>query len=243
MIRVPYQEGYEYPSEQILNSISNGENTVALVVCTPNNPTGIPVSDKILKELIDSIPDEKIVAIDRTCANVESEISTKDLLKMFSNKKLVIFHSFSKYYSMSHIRIGFSVFSNPNFAKEVEKMLPFGLNLEGALKATRILSKGPLVPSKEILERIKANQEIIDKFNKEFEDFYVTPFTSNYALMHLPKEFHSKEISEILLSKGIFVMPGHQMPDSNASVIRIHTGGNPESTLKMITVLKEYIKR
>lgn len=243
MVKIPYNDGYSYPADQIMDTISKNENIIALIICTPNNPTGIPVDDEILLRIISSIPDDKIVAIDRTCANVDPEISTKELIKKFPNKKLVVFHSLSKYYSMSHIRIGFSVFSNSDFAKEVEKMLPFGLNLEGALKTTRILSKGPLTPSKEILDRIKSNQLIMDEFKSQFKDFYITPFTSNYALMHLPKGIHSKDVSDVLLSKGIFVMPGHQTPESNSSVIRIHTGGDPASTLKMISVLKEYFKR
>src|ERR1041385_1163338 len=41
---------------------------------------------------------------------------------------------------MSHLRIGFSVFSNPAFAEEVNRYLPFGSNLEALLWATYILS-------------------------------------------------------------------------------------------------------
>ncbi len=241
MLRITFNDDYSFPYEQILDGIYKNKPE-ALVICTPNNPTGMAIPDNILIKILNETPEDLIIAVDRTCANTDKEISTEKLLKDFSNKRLVIFHSFSKYYSMSHIRIGFSVFANKEFAIEIEKMLPFGLNLEGALKATKILSDGPLRPSKEILDRIRSNQEIFKDFENEFKGYSLTPFTSNYALMYLPDGITSQMFSETLLKEGIFVMPGHQTPEVNTQVVRIHTGGEPKQTLNMLKVIKEKIK-
>jgi histidinol-phosphate/aromatic aminotransferase/cobyric acid decarboxylase-like protein len=237
LITIPLNTDYSYPHNVILDEI-NIRKPAALILCTPNNPTGIAIPDEILSLILNEVPNDVIIMIDRTCANTNFEIPSKKLLMKFKNKRLVIFHSFSKYYSMSHIRIGFSLFSNKEFANEVSKLLPFGLNLEGALKATKILSRGPIKPGRNILQRIIKNQELLFNFIKTNSNFSITHFTSNYALLLLLGKITSEEVDNVLKINGILIMPGHLTPENNNKIIRIHTGGYPSTTKKMLSVLK-----
>ncbi len=237
LVTIPFRSDYSYPTEEVLEAV-NREKAFGLILVSPNNPTGMAIPDAVLRDIISGVPDDCIVALDRTCVNVIHEVPTADLLKQHASSRLVVFHSFSKYYSMSHIRIGFSVFSNRDFAKEVEPMLPFGLNLEGILKATKILSRGPLKPSSHVLKNVQINQQLIRKFLSESPGYSVTPFSSNYALMQLPPELTSDIFAQAMLSKGIFIMPGHEFPEPNPRWVRIHTGGLPETTEKLIEAIE-----
>jgi histidinol-phosphate aminotransferase len=240
LLSVPFRANYEYPLDEILTAVKK-ERPSCLFIVTPNNPTGIPIPDQQLFELLDNIPDALNVAIDRTCVNIEQEVNTKTLLQKYPDKRIAIFHSFSKYYGMSHLRIGFAVFTNRELAAEVDRYLPFGLNLESVLKATYILTTGgELKPSERILNFVKENKSVIQTFLERNVDFSCSDFKSNYAILTLPDRLSSEELHRRLLAEGIFVMPGHELPTPDSRLARIHTGGPPQFMRKMLDAIERW---
>ncbi len=241
LMPIPVLANYHYPLDQLLESLKESKPS-CLIIVTPNNPTGVPIPDEELFQILDNVPEDLNVAIDRTCANIEPEVSTKALLKKYPHKRVVIFHSFSKYYGMSHLRIGFSVFSNPDLASEVNRYLPFGLNLEALLKATYILSThGELKPSDAILNNIRANNRLMNDFLGRHPEYSCTDFKSNYAIFFLPREINSREFHLRLQDKGISVMPGHDLPEPEDYSVRIHVGGKPLFLERMIDTIESWI--
>jgi histidinol-phosphate/aromatic aminotransferase/cobyric acid decarboxylase-like protein len=240
LLSIPLGPNYEYPLDELLAQLKRNAPSCLFLV-TPNNPTGIPISDAHLIEILDAVPEELDVAVDRTCANVDAEISTKALLKRYPHKRIGIFHSFSKYYGMSHLRIGFTVFSNPALAEEVDRYLPFGLGLEALLKATYILQTGgELKPDQRILSFIRRNQELMKDFLKRHENYSCSDFKSNYGVLTLPRDLSSREFQERLLHEGISVMPGHELPVPDERTVRIHTGGPPEFLGRMLELMDSW---
>ncbi len=240
LFSIPLKQEYEYPIDQLIATLKKATPSCLFLV-TPNNPTGIPIPDSQLFEILDNIPEDLNVAIDRTCANIEPEISTKDILKKYPHKNLVIFHSFSKYHGMSHQRIGFSVFANQALASEVDRYLPFGLNLQAVLEATRILvAEGELKPSERILRHIRENIASMKAFLMRNDGYACSDFKSNYAILTLPKQLNSRDFHRQLLEKGIFVMPGHELPTPDDRSVRIHTGGPPLFMNRMLEVIESW---
>lgn len=240
LLPIPVLANHEYPLDQLLEALKSKKPS-CLILVTPNNPTGIPIPDNELFEILDAAPDDLNIAIDRTCANIEPEVSTKKLLKKYRHRRLVIFHSFSKYYGMSHLRIGFSVFSNVDLASEVNRYLPFGLNLEALLKATYILSShGELKPSDAILDNIRANKGLMNDFLTRHPEYSCTDFKSNYAIFFLPKQVNSREFHRRLEDKGISVMPGHDLPEPEDYSVRIHVGGKPLFLERMVDTIESW---
>jgi histidinol-phosphate/aromatic aminotransferase/cobyric acid decarboxylase-like protein len=225
LVDVKFPSTYAYPVDEVISALHERRPSCLFLV-TPNNPTGLPIPDDQLRQILDNTPEDVCVAIDRTCANVDPEISTKELVHRYPHKRLAIFHSFSKYYSMSHLRIGFSVFSNKELASEVNRYLPFGLNLEALLKATHILATGgEFKATPQVLENINDNRRLATEFLRRRPEYKLTDFRSNYALLTLPDNIDSKEFNARLQPLGIFVMPGHDFPQPNDRVVRLHTGG------------------
>lgn len=240
LLSFPLGPRYEYPLDQIMTGLKK-ETPSCFFIVTPNNPTGIPLPDDQLCEVLKNVPDDLNVAIDRTCANIESEISTKVLLKRYQHKRLAIFHSFSKYYGMSHLRIGFTVFSNRDLAAEVNRYLPFGLNLEAMLKATYILAtQGEIKPSERILGFINKNRSAMKAFLERNEGYSCSDFKSNYAILTLPHHLSSREFYRRLLDKGILVMPGHELPTPDETSVRIHTGGPSWCMDRMLETIENW---
>lgn len=240
LLGIPFRTRYEYPLDEVLNAVKK-ESPSCLFLVTPNNPTGLAIGDEDLYAILDNVPEDLDVVIDRTCANINSEVSTKNLLKKYSNRKIAIFHSFSKYYGMSHLRIGFAVFSNAELASEVNRYLPFGLNLEAMLRATYILTtEGELKPSERILNFIRANKAAMKEFLLRNAGYDCSDFVSNYAVLTLPKHISSRDFHRRLLDKGITVLPGHELPVPDEGSVRIHTGGPPLFMNRMLQVIESW---
>jgi histidinol-phosphate/aromatic aminotransferase/cobyric acid decarboxylase-like protein len=142
---------------------------------------------------------------------------------------------------MSHLRIGFTLFSSVELAAEVDRYLPFGLNLEAALRATYILAtEGELRPSARILNFIKANRSSMKEFLARNNGYGCSDFKSNYAVLTLPPDLASIEFHRRLLEKGISVMPGHELPKPEPNTARIHTGGPPEFMHRMLETIESW---
>jgi histidinol-phosphate aminotransferase len=240
LLGIPFRTRYDYPLEEVLTALRK-ETPSCLFLVSPNNPTGIPIPDNQLLEILDNVPEDLNVVIDRACANIEPEISTKSLLEKYPHKRIAIFHSFSKYYGLSHLRVGFTVFSSPALAAEVNRHLPFGLNLEALLRATYILAAhGELKPSERVLGFIRENRAAIKSFLERNDGYNCSNFKSNYAILTLPKQLTSHEFHRRLLDKGIFVMPGHELPAPDHSLARIHTGGSPVYLNRMLETIEAW---
>jgi len=240
LLSVPFKPGYEYPLDEVLE-VAKTRAPSCLFLVTPNNPTGMPIPDEYLYEILDNVPDDLNVAIDRTCANLRPEVSTKALLKKYPNKRIAIFHSFSKYFSMSHLRIGFTLFSNRDLADEVNRYLPFGLNLEAMLRATYVLAtEGELKPGEKILRFIQQNRDAVKSFLERNANYDCSDFVSNYAILKLPKHIPSREFQRRLLARGITVMGGHELPTPDETSVRIHTGGTPIFVDRMLETIESW---
>lgn len=240
LMPIPLVANHEYPLDQLMAALKT-QKPSCLILVTPNNPTGLPIPDEQLFQILDNVNEDLNVAIDRTCANIEPEISTRVLLKRYPHKRLVVFHSFSKYYGMSHLRIGFSVFSNSDLAAEVNRYLPFGLNLEALLKATYILStEGELKPSDGVLNNIRANKQLISDFLNRHPEYSCTDFKSNYAVFYLPRQINSRQFHDRLQDKGISVMPGHDLPEPDLHSVRLHVGGKPLFMARMLDTIESW---
>lgn len=236
---VPFDTGYRYPVERVLSEM-RARRPSCLFLVSPNNPTGVPISDTELCTLLDAIPDDVYVAVDRTCANIDQELATRALLERYSDKNLLVFHSLSKYYGMSHLRIGFALVSNKETARELNRHLPFGLNLEALLRATYLLStEGELRPHPNVLQNIVDNKNLMQDFLARRPDFSCTDFKGNYALLFLPRSLDSAALTRYLMAQRILVMPGYELPEIDGRYVRVHVGGNPVLLERMIQAIEE----
>jgi len=235
--KVPLDEQFEFPVKDFISKMLCIHPSLVILV-TPNNPTGVPISDKHIIEVLDNVSNDSWVMIDRTLANTEPEISTMDILHNYNNKNIVVLHSFSKYKSMSHHRIGLALYSNPEMAMKVQPLLPLGLSFEAVIKALRILrNENGLFPSQKLLNNIISNKRILKEFIKQKKGWFLCDFTSNYCLIQLPQGVRSQNICESLENNGLHVLGGHDFPDVDERLIRIHTASSPYYINTMCSIL------
>ena len=115
-----------------------------VLICSPNNPTGnvMPIRDFLWLvhqyPHVDFILDEAYYGFQ----NVYSSPEEQKLLASSNNKNLFIVRTFSKFYGLANLRIGFLICSKDD-AQNLQKIAPvFGLpSLNQALAAHRLANK------------------------------------------------------------------------------------------------------
>ena len=177
---------FSFPLRNFISSIKKTKPEL-IIITTPNNPTGIPLSDQEIKTIIENSPLSSTILIDRTCLNIKKEISSKKILKTYKNKKIVILESFSKSHNMSADRISFLVTNNKNLADYFYTFYDDGRVNTGALKK---LEKN--INKKEIIEKnkkqLKKSLTILKNQAKQNRNFWYTPSCSNFCLVKIPKK-------------------------------------------------------
>jgi len=226
MVAVPLLErSWEIDAPRFLRALATEKPTVIFLV-TPNNPTGLPIDDDVIVQIIEAVPEDVLTVIDRTLVNITPEVETSEILSRFKHKQVAVLHSLSKYAGMSHLRIGYALYSQLAVAEEIRPLLPLGLAVEGAVKATRLLvNSGPLRPDRRVVENIRGNKQLLTEFCAKYDAFSCTDFVANYCLMQLPSRLQTDDVVSHLIRSGIYVMGGDEFPKPYPGVLRIHTGG------------------
>lgn len=105
------------------------ERTKIIFLCNPNNPTGVTVTGKALREFVAAIPSHIIVGLDEAYYDyVEAPdfLSGLALLAEFPN--VAVIRTFSKIYGLAGMRVGYAI-ANPDIVTLVQRVRPlFNVN-------------------------------------------------------------------------------------------------------------------
>lgn len=107
---VPLSEDMTYDLDGLYAAIT--ERTKIIVICNPNNPTGTYVGREKLTEFIRKVPDNILILMDEAYlefATAEDCVSMYPLLKELPEKPVIVLKTFSKYYGMAGVRVGYAL--------------------------------------------------------------------------------------------------------------------------------------
>ncbi len=148
-VEVPLTGDHRHDLPAMAAAVS--ERTRAVLVCTPNNPTGPAVHHEELRELCRSVPGDVMVVVDEAYVEFVRDPDAArglDLLAEFDN--VVVLRTFSKAYGLAGFRVGYSV-SRPALAAAVRAVtLPFGVS--SPAQAAVLAS---LAAEQELLQRVE----------------------------------------------------------------------------------------
>jgi histidinol-phosphate aminotransferase len=124
--------------------------TKAILLCTPNNPTGPALQHQQVIEFIDSLPDHIMIAVDEAYVEFISDPEgLRSLEAMSGRPNVVVMRTFSKAYGLAGFRVGYCV-ADADLASAVRAVsLPFGVSI--AAQAAVIAS---LEAESELLDRV-----------------------------------------------------------------------------------------
>jgi histidinol-phosphate aminotransferase len=105
------------------------DRTKAVLVCTPNNPTGPVTHAAELRDFVAAVPDHVVVVVDEAYHELVSDPDTVDGLELLDrHDNVVVLRTFSKAYGLAGLRVGYGL-TSPPLADAIRKCsLPFGVS-------------------------------------------------------------------------------------------------------------------
>jgi aspartate aminotransferase len=213
------EDGTFYPRMQDIEKVVSS-NTRAIIVNSPNNPSGVVYSDEFVKEIVDFcetrgiylIADDiyhKLIFDGRKAPNAYSH-TKKDV----ENTMVIIVNGISKLYGMTGFRIGWAIAS--------KKLVSVMTNVQGQMTTTtsvilQAAAEGALMGLQSIVENLRLtmenNRNIMVQELRGFEGVKVTnPDGTFYCLPDFRAYTkNSVELSALLLKKALVVtVPGKE---------------------------------
>jgi histidinol-phosphate aminotransferase len=147
-VRVPLTTEARHDLPAMLAAIT--DRTKAVVICSPNNPTGPSVHRDELEAFLDAAPSHVIVAIDEAYREFVRDPRTPDALELADGRdNVVVLRTFSKAYGLAGLRVGFAI-GSVAVAEAIRKCaLPFGVS--SVAQAAAVAS---LAAEAELFERV-----------------------------------------------------------------------------------------
>jgi histidinol-phosphate aminotransferase len=117
--------------------------TKAVLLCTPNNPTGPALRHVDVARFVDSLPEHVMVVVDEAYVEFVRDADTVRGLELRDRPNVVVLRTFSKAYGLAGFRVGFCV-ADPALAAAARSVsLPFGVSLVAQAAVVASLAAQP----------------------------------------------------------------------------------------------------
>ena len=192
-VYVPLTNRYGYDIDALTQASTSGVS--AVIICSPNNPTGCDISNEALEDLLSAT--NAIVIIDEAYAEF-SDHTALDLLADHSN--LIVLKTLSKAFGAAAIRIG-CLIASPDLVGQVHKIkLPFDINLFSRIAAIELLQHRDII-NQNVAYILKERDRVYDALT---EMDGVTPYPSKANLILFEVEDPGM-VFEQLAEKGVLI--------------------------------------
>lgn len=133
-VRVPLTPQGEHDLEAMAEAI--GPKTRAVILCSPNNPTGTVIGQAQLRQFLDTVSADVLVILDEAYIEFVTDSAVKSGLcretgtsLLDEYKNLVVLRTFSKAYGLAGLRFGYAV-ARKRLAQGFRAVAtPFGVNM------------------------------------------------------------------------------------------------------------------
>lgn len=211
-IFVERNSDYYIAPENILDKVN--ENTRIIFLCSPNNPSGNSISEKDARKILEST--DAIVFIDEAYVEFAS-CSITGLVREYEN--LIVGRTFSKAFGLAGIRMGYAIVPEWIAREYMKVMTPFSVDILST--AAGLAALGDKDHLKKSVKTVKQGRLQLLKGLGTLCKVYSSD--ANFILVDVsPKS--SKEVSELLLKKGIIVRDCISFRGAGKSLIRISIG-------------------
>ncbi|GAA3404634.1 histidinol-phosphate transaminase [Pseudarthrobacter polychromogenes] len=128
------------------------ERTKVILLCTPNNPTGVPISHDRIEAFLRAVRSDILVVIDEAYVEYAEAGSGPDSLALYRQyPNVCILRTFSKAYGLAGLRVGYAL-AAPAIAEGLRRTaLPFAVSALAQKAAVASLDAG-----EEMAERVAA---------------------------------------------------------------------------------------
>jgi len=209
--------------------------TKIVFVCNPNNPTATYNNTSDFQALIDRVPDHTLVVVDEAYFEFVDAKDYPDSLELRKkHENLIVFRTFSKYYSLAGPRIGYAI-ADPRVVDILHKIRqPFNVN-----RLAQAAAEAALDCSEELKPFVEETIREREIMRTELQELgcECPPTQTNFVFV-IPKGY-SGDVCGRLESRGIIVRPMAQF-GAPENTFRVNTG-TPEENRRFIDAFKTIV--
>lgn len=198
---IPLTPDQKHDLDAMANAVN--DKTRAIILCTPNNPTGPIITAAEFAAFMAKVPSDVLVILDeayREFITTDDAVFGEDVISQYP--QLVLLRTFSKAYGLAGLRIGYAIGGEGilNAARAVSIPLSVtGVAQEGALAS--------LEAEDELMQRILLIASQRDGLAESLRNlgFRVAEAQGNYVWLVLGEQ--ATEFAEFFASEGVVVRP------------------------------------
>ncbi|WNS82088.1 histidinol-phosphate transaminase [Domibacillus sp. DTU_2020_1001157_1_SI_ALB_TIR_016] len=210
------------------------ENTAIVWLCSPNNPTGVHITDVQLRGFLDRVPEGVLIVLDEAYYEYVTASDYYDALEIIKEyKNVIVLRTFSKVYGLAAFRVGYGIADESLIAQLDPVREPFNVNSVGQVAAAAALS------DQSFIEQCRtANKEGLEQFYAFCRENNLAfhPSEANFILIDFNCD--SNELFEYLMSKGYIVRSGAAL--GIPGTVRV-TVGSKEQNEGVIEAMKSFL--
>jgi histidinol-phosphate aminotransferase len=227
VIRVPAGPDFSFPLERVLDALTG--KTRIVVICNPNNPTGIDVPHSAIMQVIQAAPDAAIL-LDEAYFDFYGQTMIDQIGKL---PNLFVARTFSKAYGLAGLRLGVMVGDQEQMSVLRRMASPFNVNAFAIECLAEALADRQFVA--DYVAQVVASREWLRKELEQL-NFKCWPSHGNFILCRFGED--KKAILEALREHSISL---RDRPDCDGCV-RI-TIGTQQEMERLMAQLKQVLSQ
>ncbi len=237
---VPLDKDFDLDVEKIKKAIT--KKTKAIILNSPNNPTGSIYSTKKLLELKKILKEKDIyVIVDDTYSKIVYDASYKSpALFMPDERYLILVNSFSKSQALTGWRIGYVIADKEiiNAISSYQSHTTGNAPILSQIAAQKILEKGD--KTERFVKVLKKQRDLADKILKNISGIsYTVPKGAFYYFIDVSKiEKNTEKFCEELLKSGLALVPGEAF--GYPGFVRLSFSTSTKNLIEGIKIFKKF---
>jgi threonine-phosphate decarboxylase len=208
-------------------------------VCNPNSPTGSVIPRDRLEQLCREMEQKKIwLVIDEAFIDFCAAHSMVSLVARY--KYLLILRSFTKFYGMPGIRLGY-VIGRPEVIRTIRPVLPpWSVNQMAQVAGVAALEDEDF-RRRTLVFTDRARNQFVSRL-RTLPELRVYPSDVNFILVGLPRWCSSRRIQDRLFEQGVLVRDCRSFSGMREPAFRLAVR-RPSENRRLVTLLKEILVR
>jgi histidinol-phosphate aminotransferase len=181
-----------------------GERTRAVVICNPNDPTGVYTSSEQLGGLLSALPEGVYMLLDEALVHFQDVEAIDACLRLVDAfPRLLVVRTFSKVYGLSGLRAGYAVGSEARLLAAVAPVL--GVNALTQAAVEYALGHGDVEVERRRRSVARERSVLTEGLRALGAD--VTNSQANFLWIRVP-DLSGDELANALRKQGVIVAPG-----------------------------------
>ncbi|MCB9057936.1 MAG: histidinol-phosphate aminotransferase family protein [Calditrichae bacterium] len=227
------EDTFYYDVDKMLQMYEQ-EKPEMVLISSPNNPTGNSLANEDLFSILKKMR-ETVVILDQAYLSYSNPINIAQVIK--ENPNLIVIRTFSKYYALAGMRIGYAVVGENLSALSTLMNRYLGYHRLSENIAIAALDSADYYAN--IYDRMKEDKELYFNELAQLPGFNPYKSDANFMLVKIPKEIMT-DLNTFLKNKGLVIK------FMNEPVLNSHlriTIGTREENKMVIEAIKEFHKK